>query len=81
VIVIEAWPIRAWIAFGWAPDAMDRATLVWRSSWNRHDRPASRGGPAEVVGPEARRRQRVAGGVREHEAVRAGLCEPLDVVS
>ena len=43
--MIDAWPIRAWIAFGWAPDAMDRATLECLKSWKRHDRPAmDRGG-------------------------------------
>ena len=29
------------IAFGWAPDAIARATLVWRRSWNRHFTPAA----------------------------------------
>ena len=27
--------MRAWIAFGWAPWAMARATAVWRRSWKR----------------------------------------------
>lgn len=40
--MIEEWPILVWMAFGWAPSAMARATLVCLRSWNRHDRPAAR---------------------------------------
>src|SRR3546814_14852174 len=38
---MEEWPIRDWSAFGCAPAAMARATLVWRRSWKRHDTPAA----------------------------------------
>ena len=39
--MIVLWPMRTWIAFGWAPDAIASATLVWRRSWNRHFTPAA----------------------------------------
>lgn len=32
-------PMRVWIAFGCAPSAIARATLVWRKSWNRQVSP------------------------------------------
>src|SRR6478752_4088877 len=32
--------MRTWMALGWAPAAMARATLVWRRSWKRQSTPA-----------------------------------------
>ena len=75
----RAWPMRAWIAFGWAPSAMARATLVWRRSWNRHETPAARWACLKwwvrKLDDDSG-----AGGVREHEAVGPGRREPVEVV-
>ena len=68
----RAWPIRAWIAFGWAPDGDGQGDAGVAEVVEPARHAGSRPGPAEVVGLEARRRQRVAGGVREHEAVGLG---------
>jgi hypothetical protein len=39
VTVIELWPNRSWIAFGWAPNSIKSAAhecLLWRILHNRH---------------------------------------------
>jgi hypothetical protein len=41
VTLIDEWPIRTWIAFGCAPSAIARATLVCLRSWNRHASPTA----------------------------------------
>ena len=72
VTLIDEWPMRDWIAFGWAPAAMASATLVCRRSWNRHDTPAGCLRFGEVVSQEARRRQRIARCIGEHQGIGPG---------